>query len=180
MIVFGPGEGARSTSFLENSVQLNWGEDFETVRSNYQLLGEHFGFHSDRVIQNLTQRLSKLGETSFRPRILYLDRSGGSAGPGTFVDAVITAAGGENLITDKGWVKPNAEYILGLNPDLIVTSYFSDGYESVNALPLRHKALQDYLAGHERIEIPGALWPCAGPGLIEAAEILNAKIRSLR
>ncbi len=178
-ILFGPGEGFRSGAFLDKTSALTWGEDFEAIKANYKSLGLALGINAKPVIFDLETRLAKLKHPTIKPSILYLDRSGGSAGPGTFVHAVIEAAGGENLMTTAGWVKPDPEIVLSLEPDLILTSYFNDGYESVNALPIRHTALKHFIEAHERIEIPGALWPCAGPGLIEAAERLNTKIRSL-
>lgn len=179
MIVFGPGEGARSADFISSSVRLNWGEEFAAVKSNFQQLGDRLNVNAGPIIRDIEMRLLRLKPPTLKPKILYLDRSGGSAGSGTFVDAVIKAAGGENLISQPSWSKPDAEFLLGLSPDLILTSYFDDGYESVNAQPLRHQALQDYIARHERLEIPGSLWPCAGPGLVEAAELLNEKIWAL-
>ena len=73
-------------------------------------------------------------------------------------------------MTPKGWVSPDPEILLGLNPDLIITSYFDNGYESVNASAIRHKAVLTFIAGHPRIDIDGGLWPCAGPELIVAVE----------
>jgi len=151
-IVFGPGEGAQARRVSGNP---------------------------DPVILDIETRLSQLIKPNIKPKILYLDRAGASAGSGTFVDAVITAAGGENIIQSSGWSNPDPEILLGLAPDLILTSYFEDGYESINALPVRHAALKAFIARHERLEIPGALWPCAGPHLVTAVEILNAKIISL-
>lgn len=181
-IVFGPGEGARSKSFLTGGIQathLIWGEDFEAVKSNYLLLGSAMNMSAEYHIQSLENRLVSLPQLEQSPKILYLARDGGSTGPGTFVDAVIRAAGGINIITSPGWQKPDAELILSFEPDIIITSYFEDGYDSVNAVSVRHKAIRDFIASHETVEIPGALWPCAGPGLIEAAEILNTKIMEL-
>jgi len=67
-------------------------------------------------------------------------------------------------------VNVDIENILKLEPDLIVTSYFTDGYESIQAVGVRNQVLSDFINNHPNVDIPGALWPCAGPGLIEAAE----------
>ena len=72
----------------------------------------------------------------------------------------------------SGWVSPDPEILLGVKPDLIITSYFKQGYESVNAAAMRNKTLSAYIQSFPSVHIDGALWPCAGPGLIEAAEIL--------
>jgi len=128
--------------------------------------------------------LSKTLETrnsqrSRKPKILYLARSGGSAGPGTFVDAAITAAGGVNIAPTSGWFTPDPEEIIALKPDLIITSYFKDGYESVQAVALRNKVISQHLKTFPSVEIDGKLWPCAGPDLIEAAELIADAIDEL-
>lgn len=181
-IVFGPGEGSQSSKFLRDGTEatsLNWTEDMDGVYANLETLGVALGRSARPAIQSLQQRLSALTLPDQKPRILYLSRSGGTGGPGTFADTVIRAAGGENLITTAGWHGTEMETLIGLKPDLILTSYFEDGYDSVNSNPVRHQAFKDYIADYPRFEIPGALWPCAGPGLIEAAERLNARILEL-
>lgn len=181
-IVFGPGEGRRSRRFLSGeTTDILWGKDFDDVKTNYTMLGKSLGetARANSLMQDLDARLAALKQPATPAKVLYLNRSGASAGSDTFVDAVIKAAGGENMITATGWPKPDPEELLSLKPDLIVTSYFEDGYASVNAGPVRHKALVNFLDAYERIEIPGALWLCAGPNLIDAAERVNAKILSL-
>ena len=182
-IVFGPFEGQKSKNFLPKQVtttELQWGEGFETLFTNMKLLAEDLSVPTDASIDDMNSRLEKLSIPESAPFILYMARDGSSSGPGTFVDAVITRAGGQNILTSPGWQKPDLEFLLALEPDLIVTSYFQDGYSSVNATPIRHQALRNYISKFETVEIPGTLWPCAGPGLVEAAEILNAKIETLQ
>ncbi len=184
-IVYGSGEGYAAESFLEKAgigyTRLNWSEDFKGVSENITALGEVLGLESAarRLNDQIQMRLTKLGDTSPK-RVLYLSRSGGSAGPGTYVDAAITKAGGINVITAPGWVNPDTETILSLSPDVIVTSFFEDGYASVNAAPIHHKILRDFMDRHERLDIPGSVWPCAGPGLIDAAEMIHKKLESLK
>jgi len=184
-IVYGSGEGYAAESFLDKAgiayTRLNWSEDFQGVFDNITALGEALGLeNAARRLNAQTQmRLTKLGNTSPK-RVLYLSRSGGSAGPGTYVDAAIKTAGGINVITAPGWVNPDTETLLSLKPDLIVTSFFEDGYASINAAPIRHKTLRAFMDQHERLDIPGAVWPCAGPGLIDAAEMIHAKLEDLK
>jgi len=180
--VFGPGEGYQSSGFLTSDTgvsHLAWTESFNGVIANLEMLENDLGISAKPAIQDLKQRLTALKKPKHAPKILYLTRSGGSSGPGTFIDAVIQAAGGENIITEATWNSPDMETLLGLEPDLILTSYFEDGYDSINANPVRHQAVKDYIAEYPRLEISGGLWPCAGPDMIIAAEMLNAKIRSM-
>ena len=175
MILFGSGEGALAQRLGKPFQQLTWGEDFASIKVNAEMIAKSLG-RPDTISAELTSRLSALKARSDArgktPKVLYLARSGGSAGSGTLVDAVISAAGGVNVLETGDWASPDPEILLGLKPDLIVTSYFENGYESVNALGARNKALRAYIKRFPSIHIDGALWPCAGPNLIEAAEIL--------
>jgi len=191
-IVFGPFEGSRSSHFLTRPhTSLAGGEDFKTVKANFTLLGKTLNQKrlAQAINDNIDERLSRLKTPARKPRILYLSSSGGSAHHETFVTSVIEAAGGENILIEYDkegaiipslqWPKPDPEILLSLKPDLILTSYFDESYASINEQALRNKTLSDFIARHPRLEIPGALWPCAGPGLVEAAELLNAKILEL-
>lgn len=175
MILFGSGEGALAARLGKPFQQLTWGEDFDSIKVNAEMIAKSLG-RPDTLSADLTARLSALKARSdargVTPKVLYLARSGGSAGSGTLVDAVISAAGGVNILETSGWASPDPEILLGLKPDLIVTSYFENGYESVNAAGARNKALRAYIKRFPSVHIDGALWPCAGPNLIEATEIL--------
>ncbi|NNE56635.1 MAG: ABC transporter substrate-binding protein [Hellea sp.] len=185
LVVFGPGEGVGAERFLTkagiNAHHLNWVEDFDGVFSNLESLGAAVDQDKParRMIADISLRLDRLEALPDTPKILYLARSGFSAGPGTFVDAAMTAAGGENIVTEPGWPKLDPEYLITLKPDLIVTSFFDDGYESVNAAAVRHHTVRQFIDAHNRLEIPGSVWPCAGPGLIDAAEMIHASIKAL-
>lgn len=176
LVVFGPGEGMAAKPLLDKRgikyVSLNWGEDFDSVMRNLNLLAE--ATHLDPVAIDVIQHLPRE-----QPSVLYLSASGATAGPGTYVDAAIVAAGGVNIITTQGWHTPNIESLVVLNPDLIVTSFFKDGYASVNEAGLRNKVLQDKIKSIPKVNVPGKLWPCAGPGLYEATGIIKRAIEGL-
>ena len=187
-ILFGTGEGSQSQKYLSKTdtkfSNLVWGETFESVYANIENLGEAIDAQDQarRLVVSIKDRLVKL-ETNpnlEKPKILYLSRSGGSAGPGTLVDAAIMAAGGQNILTKIGWFTPDTEFLISLKPDLIITSYFDDGYESVNAAPLRNKTVQKFMSRYKRLDIPGHVWPCAGPYLVEAAEMIHDKIQQVK
>jgi len=147
-IIYGPGEGERTSRFAKLSTTLAWGEDFGAVWANMEQLktGSSKAWKS---------RLTSIQKPERTPKILYLSRAGGTAGPGTFVDAVIAAAGGENVITTAGWFTPDPEVLLAQKPDIILTSFYDSNYTSVNDAGYRHKAVSEYLSrlanfGHAR------------------------------
>ncbi|WP_154813722.1 ABC transporter substrate-binding protein [Hellea balneolensis] len=182
IILFGSGEGQYSSKLKARPLKLIWGEDFSNIQTNAQLITDALNIRSD-ISEDWAKRIEALNihaeARHKKPKILYLSRSGGSAGTGTLVDAAITAAGGINAVETTGWFTPDPEHIVAYKPDLIITSYFKNGYESVQSTAVRNKVVQRYIAAHPNIEIDGKLWPCAGPGLIEAAERISAAIDKL-
>jgi len=181
IILFGAGEDQTGTP-KANTIQLTWGEDFENLKTNAKSINEALNIDSD-IVDNWSRRIEALSRVAekrtHKPKVLYISRSGGSAGKGTLVDAAITAAGGVNIATASGWFTPDPEEIIAYEPDLIIKSYFKNGYESVQSTALRHKVVQRFIAKHPSVEIDGNLWPCAGPGLIEAAELISKAIDEL-
>lgn len=161
----------------QGQIDLNWGEDFETVWTNFAMLAAHLKV--DDPSGDFQARLKAIHQPEKRPLVLYLDRSGATAGPRTFVNAVIDAAGGENIIQNPGWQSPDTETLISLKPDIILTSFMDSSYAGVNDRTSRHAALAAKISSLPVIEIPGRLWPCAGPGLIEAAEQLNQGMAKL-
>lgn len=171
IIVFGPGEGGFAKNLPQKTISLEWGEGFDTVIRNIEKLTESSSF-ADTLKLRLSDLNKRGAARQEKPKILYLSRAGGTAGPGTYVDAAITAAGGANVVSVPNWSTPDPEQILSYAPDIIVTSFFTDGYESVQSNGVRHTAIRDFIAARPQVDIPGKLWPCAGPGLIEAAELI--------
>lgn len=185
LAVFGPGGPGRAAPILQragiDSVTLGWGEDFDVVRNNMRLTGEALGNPegAEEAIANLDTRLAALDDRTqargIRPSVFYLNVSGGTAGSGTLVDAVIMAAGGHNAAAQAGatgWTPADPEWALRIAPDLVVTSYFRDGYPSINTIGARHSLFRALLDRTARIDVPSAYWSCAGPALIDAAEAI--------
>ncbi len=57
------------------------------------------------------------------------------AGKGTFIDEVISIAGGENVVEARGFVKLSIEEVLRKNPDVIITSTHAGRIEDLRKLP---------------------------------------------
>ena len=159
------------------AIDLKWGESFETVWKNFEMISSQLG--TTNPSPTLKSRLQSIEKPSMPRRILYLDRSGATAGPGTFVDAVIKASGGTNIIQNPGWQSPDTETLIGLQPDIILSSFTNSDYAGVNDRTLRHAALADKIRSLPHIDIPGRYWTCAGPGLIDAAEHLSQAMAEL-
>lgn len=158
-------------------IDLKWGEDFGSVWENLETLSN--ALNAPNPTKALQVRLERLRKPTTSPKILYLNRSGATAGPGTFVDAVIQIAGGENIVQTSGWQSLDTERLIQFNPDIILTSFSNSSYSSINDRSNQHAALSAKISSVPQFEIPGQFWPCAGPGLVDAAEHLSKAMTSL-
>ena len=183
LTVFGAGEGARTRRMLERTgfetFELSWASGFDGVRANLVALGRHLhrDAEAEAAIASLDRRLAALSarsaERGVSPRVLYLSASGGTAGEGTYIDAAIAAAGGVNVMAEEGvtgWPAGDPETVLAVEADIVLTSFFTDGYEGLSNRAARHSAYRRVLTQGETETIPASDWPCAGPRLIDAAE----------
>lgn len=180
LVVFGPGEGGRAQTMLQRlgvpTHEISWTESFDGVASNIEALAaaldrpEAGAARLDDLAARRTELQRRAEGRETAPDLLYLTPAGGTSGAGTYADAAMRLAGGENLLADRqGWFTAQPERLTALKSDMVVASYFREGYASQQFRRARHPAMQRILAA-PRAEIPGGLWPCAGPRLIEAAE----------
>ena len=165
IVLFGPGEGHKSEAILQkagiDTIRLDWAEDVVGILDNYAKLGVMFIPGADRIYDEP------------KPKMLYLSRSGGSAGVDTFVNAVIEQSGGVNVMTRKGWFTPDAERLAALKPDIIIRSYMNQGFESAQAKLVTGGVHKRVLERAQIVDVPGKLWPCAGPGYFDALALVR-------
>lgn len=166
-----------SSAGTKGDINLSWGEDFTTVWTNFSILSKSLSVPNPTP--QLKAKLEQLPQPSKDFRLLYLDRSGATAGTGTFVNAVFQAAGATNIIQTPGWQSPDTETLLTLHPDAIVTSFMGSDYVGVNDGSVRHAGLARKIDELPQIDLHGGLWPCAGPGLIEATVQLSSELTKL-
>ena len=169
--------GPDPTPIANSDIHLKWGEDFDTVWQNLAELSQALDIEDPSP--RFKSRLNALQTPDNPPLILYLNRAGGTAGPNTFVDEVIQAAGGINIIKHPGWQTPDIETLINLKPDIIVASFLESNYIGVSDRLTRHAALSEKLETIPQIHIPGKYWPCAGPALVEAAILLSEGLQKL-
>ncbi len=83
---------------------------------------------ADEILLPIKSKLIKLQEkleSTERPRVLFYNLGGTTAGPGSTIDEIIELAGGYNVIRStgiKGSQKINEELAIGLQPDVILVS----------------------------------------------------------
>ncbi len=173
--------------YLGNPVEI------EGLYTNLETLGKITGHEADAasLIESLKAKVSKVDEliatTSTRPLVFYeLDATEPTkpwtAGPGTFVDQLITRAGGENLggSLDGAWVQISQEALIINDPEIIV---MGDSIYGITAEQVAKRA------GWENLKAvtDGQIYPFdddlasrPGPrlvdGLIELARIIHPEI----
>jgi iron complex transport system substrate-binding protein len=182
LVVFGPAGAGDAARFLDRAgiarVSLQWGEDWDTVTANLRIIGTAMNEaeRAEALIAELETRREHLAMRAAehgRPSVFYLSVTGGAAGADTLVDEAIRMAGGRNAAAEagaRGWLAADAAWAFRVDPDLVITSYFVDGYATRNNAGARHSAFRRLLQDTPRIDIPASAWSCAGPALMDAAE----------
>ncbi|MEE2525826.1 ABC transporter substrate-binding protein [Hyphobacterium sp. HN65] len=192
LVVFGPAGAGDAGYFLDRAgiphIELGWGEDWQIVDANLRALGEAVE-RPDRAAalrEDIGQRRAALAARAetrgWAPSVFYLSVTGGAAGANTLVDTAIRAAGGSNAAAEagaEGWLPAEAEWAFRIDPDVVLTSYFIDGYQTRSDIGRRHSAYRRLLQGRPRIDIPASAWSCAGPDLIDAAEAIAEALDNL-
>ncbi len=124
--------------------------DFEGLFNNLQLVGELTAHQKEAqaLIASLKQRIQQVEEkvmfSSYKPRVFYeLDASDPNApwtaGPGTFIDTLITMAGGFNLgaSLESAWAQISLEVLIQQDPDIIILGDYTWGGVTPEALATR-------------------------------------------
>ena len=110
-------------------VQIDEASDFKGVRSNIQRVAG--ALHQDARGAALIQRM----DAEIPPRAagpvkgaFYLTPGGVTAGPGTLIDAILTAAGFRNLAPGPGYRTVSIERLVLDPPDAFVLGFFDSAY----------------------------------------------------
>ena len=133
-------------------------------------------------VAEMRARLAKLSArhpATAAPLAAYFLPDGSSAGRGTFIDAVLEAAGTRNLAATlgrDGWGSFNLEQLASTAPELVVTGFFDQGGDSARMAFARHPVFQRLLARVPTIGVPDRYWICSGWFLAEAAEYIADRL----
>jgi iron complex transport system substrate-binding protein len=112
------------------------------------------------------------------PPALYLLPTGGTAGTGTYIDETLRLAGFSNDATRRGitgWKRLSLETLIADPPPRVIVSFFMDALPSTGTILGPNPATARIAALKHPIGVPNAYWPCAGPMLIDAAELLRRR-----
>ena len=186
IVLFGPGEGYKTQAVLEaagiQTVRLEWAEDYDDYGHNIDLILDSAGVEMKDTPIGMSSSLFTLhSEDTPRPKILYLSRSGGSAGADTYIDVLINHVGGDNIWTASGsnkqsWFTPDAEELAVIKPDFIITSFMSDGFESAQAKTITGGVHRQLLDTTPSVDVPGAFLSCMSPQFTDAMILVDEAV----
>lgn len=110
-----------------------------------------------------------------RPAAVLFESNGITSGPGTLPDAVMRAAGFDNLAArfDVGGVgRVSLELVVEARPDALIIGRLGQEYPSLAAQSLEHPALRRAVPRRAVTNMPDNLWICPIPAIAGAVEAL--------
>jgi iron complex transport system substrate-binding protein len=93
--------------------------------------------------------------------ILYYTPSGYSAGPDTFIGAMLQTLGYRLETADHGFFYLSPEVLLATKPDVFALGFYDDAFQSRRA-PGRSALIRGYIAERPHIDLSGKMIACNG------------------
>ncbi len=179
---FWGGDPKRFEALGVTTVTLAYAADFEAVKSNVRQAAAAIGRKSrgEAVIDDIDRRLGALkARGGARPTALYVTAGGVTAGRGTMVDSIFTAAGVRNAAGSLDYWPPlPAEALIADPPDLIVTGFFDSSEPANNWSAARHPALRQLFEQTPALHLPADVISCPGWFSLDAAEAIREFVDS--
>jgi iron complex transport system substrate-binding protein len=111
-----------------------------------------------------------------RPRAIVLNPNGVTVGKGTLVDEIMRRAGLTNVaaeLTIDNYGQVPLETVVANAVDVLILSASRDGPPALATEILRHPVLTALADQTRLVVLPGRLWNCGGPAVVEAIERLT-------
>jgi len=144
------------------------------IRDVAALIGEPD--RGEGLIGAMDARLAALPSTpSQRPRAIVLNPNGATVGKGTLVDEIMTRAGLTNVAAELGidnYGQIPLETVVANAIHVLILSASRDGPPALATEILRHPVLSALSDRTRLVVLPGRLWNCGGPAVVEAIERL--------
>lgn len=175
---FWGGDPSRFERLGVGTVTLGYASDFDAVKANVRTAAAALGRieRGEAVIADMELRLNRLARTAgSRPRALYVTPGGVTAGRGTMIDAIFSAAGVVNIAADQeGWPPMPLELLVAEPPDLIVAGFFdADGEKADRWSAARHPAFERIFRKSATIRLPADVLSCPAFFSVDAAEAIR-------
>jgi iron complex transport system substrate-binding protein len=159
--------------------------DFDAVRSITRAIAQAVGEvqRGEQLLASFDARLAAGAPADARrPSALVYQLNSLASGPGTLVDAMLTAAGFRNLARELPLGPAGRlplETLVANPPDLVVLATAPDAFRTIAADSLRHPALAAVLAERPHVLLGMADWLCGTPRAARAVEALAGWRRAL-
>lgn len=174
-------------------LQISLLSSFEGIREQTRSVGKALGAEAraEQLIAEMDALLASGADQSNardggarpRPSALTWQPGGFTSGSGTLIDAVLDAAGFDNLASRrglKGYGFLTLESVVDGRPDLLISDDALPDPPSLRQSLLAHPALRPKTGGvGARTVTPPPLTACAGPFTAQAVAMLRAKRREL-
>lgn len=164
-------------------------KNFEDIYGDIRTLAQAVGEpeKGEALIRGMQEELAELKgvrphfpETGSDPLRAFFFQSGGFVpGAGTFENAIMEAAGLENLaavlgIQDYGSL--SLEKLIEMKPEVLIFASDQKKRPTVRGEVLTHPAIRKALPGVKIVTLPSALLNCGSPASVEAVRILVKEV----
>ena len=165
-------------------VEIAPAESWADIRATTRAVAAAVGAtaRAETLLARMDATLAELAahRATRRPLVAFWSGPGLAPGAGTLSDAVVEAAGAENLARKLGIVgfgSLDAERLILSAPDLLITAEATPA-PSLRSQAATHPAIRDRWRGR-MLSVPEALTSCGGPFTADAAVELNLQIARL-
>ncbi|MGQ9367592.1 ABC transporter substrate-binding protein [Azospirillum sp. A39] len=167
-------------------LQIDIPRDFDAIRAQVRRVAAALGSEErgEALLAAMDRTLAEAAASTAhppgrRPLAVTLQAGGFTAGAGTLPDAVLDAAGLDNLAARdglRGYGYLTLERLVAGRPDLLIADAALPDRPSLRQALLQHPALARSGAVGRRVDIPSSLLSCGGPFTAEAVRLLRRAV----
>ena len=136
----------------------------------------------DQLVERMQSDLAALKQSLGPKKKAFFFQSGGFVpGSGTFENAIMEAAGLENLAASMGirdYGSLSLEKLIEMKPDVLIFASDQKKRPTVRGEVLSHPAIRKALPHVKTVTLPSAILNCGSPASVEAVRILVKETRS--
>ena len=178
LVVRSYGGGPNAERFFAEAgipvLTVGWAGDFDAIRRVTQEMATDLGQpeRGAALVAEIDARLAALPAGDAQS-VLYMTPTGVTAGAGSLIDELLTAAGLTNFETRAGWHALPLERLTGEQPDLVAASFFDSTALSHDIWSAaRHPVARKQMTTQPVAELAGAWTACGAWFALDAAEAL--------
>ena len=181
LVVRSYGGGPNARAFFERAgvpvLQIRFADDIDGARAVIRHAARGLGApeRGETLIAAMDARLGAVRVHAPGARALYMTPAGYTAGPGTLVHSLLSAAGLDNFQSRPGWHPIPLERLAYDTPDLIATATFGAEARHEDAwTAFRHPVARRAVQSAPAAVVDGATMSCGGWFLADAVAKLAA------